>query len=276
MWGSKSHIFYCPFSQSVIHFSNQTLFSKDNFYHETISDVDLYYQPLQYPILAIIYLILEVIIIIIGEVVHIQILKLLKFETCLIKDILTVFLYVQMVFWPVAVVFDTSTDFIHPLKEIVGPWYCEIGFAWIYYGLAFISFHSFIAGLMRYMFVVHFDKVKKYGKQKTKTIFLWMSILIPLIVALWGYFGRKEISSISSINKCNGKHHYSFLADNSFDSAAKRSFCSFEKYGEDEHEFLMLTKKSLCILHSVLFVIMGSTLKLYSTGERSSTQTSKF
>ena len=125
MWDSKRHNFYSPFLQSSIYFSNQTLFSTDAFYHETISDVDIYYQPLQYPILAIFYLILEVIIIILGECVHLQILKLLKFETCLIKDILKVFLYVQMVFWPVAVLFDTSTDFIHPLKEIVGAWYCE-------------------------------------------------------------------------------------------------------------------------------------------------------
>jgi hypothetical protein len=258
MWGSKRHIFYCPFSQSSIQFSNETLVSKETFYLETISDVDLYYQPLQYPILAIFYLILEIIIIIVGEFVHIQILELLKFETCLIKDILKTFLYLQMVFWPVAVVFDTSTDFIHPLKEIVGPWYCEIGFAWTLYGLAFVSFHSFITGLMRYIFVVHFDKVRKYGKQKTKKIFLWISILIPLLLTLWGYFGRKEISSISSINKCNGKHHYSFLAENSFDSAAKRSFCSFEKYDEDDNEFLVIIKKSLCTLHAVLLIVMGS------------------
>jgi hypothetical protein len=165
-----------------------------------------------------------------------------------------------MVFWPVVVVFDTTTDLIYPLKEIIGPWYCEIGFLWTLYGMSFIIFHSFITGLLRYMFVVHFKRVRDFGKEKTKKIFLWTSILLPLVFTIWGYFGRKEISSISSINKCNGIHHKTFLVENSMDSTVKRNFCFFEQYDKDENEYVVVIKKMLCTLNSILLIIMGSNI----------------
>ena len=49
----------------------------------------------------------------------------------------------------------------------------------------FIGFTSFVNAALRYAFIVHHDKVLKWGKEKTKTIFYYGSIIIPtLIVSL--------------------------------------------------------------------------------------------
>lgn len=255
-------IFYRPFLQTSIGFFNQSLFdsSSQSFSSVNIlSDINLYYQPLQQPIVGIIYLILRIIIIIAGEFLQIQVLKLLKRESSLVEEILKVFLYVQMVYWPLFVLFHTSTDFIHPLQEVFGSWYCIVGTFIIGYGMTLIIFHSFVVGLMRYTFIVHDEWVANFGKERAKRIFLWICILVPLIAVLWRRFGGQYVSAISSFNKCNGRHHLAFMIEDTVDSStAKKNFCFFENYdGEDQNRFLAILKRTLCTLSSVLYLIMG-------------------
>ena len=253
-------MFYNPFTQASLVFFNHTPSNTNNFNRELINNVDLYYQPLQYPILGFVCLLIEIFILIIGELVHVRILKLLKHDLGLVRDILKTFIYIQMVFWPVAVFFDTSIDFVHPLREIVGPWYCEIVFAWTTCGMTYIIFHSLISGLLRYFFVVNFETVIKFGKEKTKKIFLRVYIFLPLLLTLYGYMVRKEVSSISAINKCNGIHYKTFLLENSIDSTAKRNFGFFENYDEEGSQYLVLAKKLCRATYSLLYIIIGSNL----------------
>jgi hypothetical protein len=162
-----------------------------------------------------------------------------------------------MIYWPVKAFFETSTDFVYPLREIIGEWFCIIAFFWIVYGTTLVVFHSFVVGLMRYSFVVHYKKIREFGKEKAKLVFFWISILIPLLVTVWGFLVRREISTISSLNKCNGIHHNAFLVEHSISSTAKRNFCFFETFDQEDRYGLASVKKTLCVLNTVLYAIMG-------------------
>ena len=118
---------------------------------------------------------------------------------------------VQMVYWPVTVIFGTTTDFLHPLRDIVGEWYCSFGYFWIVGGMTLILFHSFVVGLMRYIFVVHNERVVSYGKEKAKKMFFLASILIPVFLTLWGFLNGRDESAITSLNKCYGVHHKAYF-----------------------------------------------------------------
>ena len=48
------------------------------------------------------------------------------------------------------------------------------------------GFTSFVTAAIRYAFIVHHDKVLKWGKEKTKTIFYYGSILIPSFIVILG------------------------------------------------------------------------------------------
>jgi hypothetical protein len=85
-----------------------------------------------------------------------------------------------MMFWPVAVAFDTITDFIYPKKEIIGLWHCEIEHLWTFYGM---TSPSFITDSLQNACMVCFERVRDFGKQKTKQIFLGLSMLVALILA---------------------------------------------------------------------------------------------
>ena len=198
---------------SSIGFFNSSPTNLNPNYGEILTEVDLPYDPLQNPILAIVYLLSKTVILVLGEYVLIQILKFLKHETSLVNDVLKAFLYVHMAYWPVKVIFETTTDFMYPLGAMIGEWYCHFGFLWLVYGITFIVFHSFIVGLMRYVFVVHNRKTLNFGIDKAKNLFYWIAILVPLVVTVWAFFGRREISSVDTLNKCYGNHVKAFLTN---------------------------------------------------------------
>ena len=258
MYNSERTLLYNPFHGKQISFMGEVSNRSGLLVGEILTDVNLYFQPVQYPILATVYLIVRIIIILIGEYVQVKALNLFKRESCIVNDVLKLVSYVQMVYWPLFVIFETSTDFISPLREIIGTWYCVAGFFIITYGMTHIVFHSFVIGLMRYTFVVHSKRVANFGKERAKRFFLGMSFVVPAVATIWRFLGRLEVSTISSLNKCNGIHHMSFLIENSLGSTAKNNFCLREEYEEDEaNKPLAVMKRTMCILSSLLYLIMG-------------------
>ena len=241
----------------TVSFFNSSPTSLNSMYGDIFTDVDLPYDPFQNPILATVYFLFKTVIIVIGEYLHVQILKFLKHETCIVKEVLKAFLYVQMVYWPVKVVFETSTDLVYPLKIVIGEWYCHIAFLWLVFGMTLIVFHSFIVGLMRYTFVVHHQKTLEFGIDGAKNLFYWISILVPLIVTIWGFVGRRQISSVSSLNKCYGTYVEAFLVEENVKTITAKSFCAFEKYDTTGSQAIASLKRIFCILHTFIYVIMG-------------------
>ena len=251
---------YNPFLGDTIGLFDQSSSASQHWYGETMTDVDLYYQPLQTPTLAVVYLILKSIIIIAGEYIHIRILNFFRHENFLVNDLLKLFLYVQMFYWPVVVLFKASTDFVYPLQEIGGEWVCNFGWWWIILGMTIIFFHSFMVGLLRYLFVVHNKWINSFGKERVKRAFLWASILIPIFCTIWRFYSRPELSAISSLNKCKGITHKAFLIENRIHKTAQIPFCGFGKYDEDGGEIIAILKMTACTLNCVILAIMGLNL----------------
>ena len=242
----------------TIGFSGVSVNKLNSLKGETLYDVNLSYEPLQDPLLAVVYFFIKATVVVLGEYVHIQILKFLKHETCIVKDVLKTFLYLQMMYWPVKVVFETTTDFIYPLRTIIGKWYCDLAFLWLVFGMTLIVFHSFIVGLMRYTFVVHHQKTLQYGIEKIKNLFYWIAILVPLVITLWGFIARRQISSVTSLNKCYGNFIEAFMVEEDVLTTTKKSFCAFETYKDNQNHVVVSLKKFFCIIHSAIYALMGA------------------
>lgn len=246
---------YEPFERNQLNFlSILSRFTQD-IQGERLTNVDLYYQPLPNPTIASVNLMFSLIIIFVGGYINNGVLNFVNRETCLVKDILRVFLYFQMVYWPGAVILQGSTEFVYPIGSIIGSWYCVLEYFWLVFGMTFILFHSFIVGLMRYVFVVHNEKVIRFEKESVKRMFFWAAILIPCAITIWGFTNQRKVSAVSSLNKCNGIHHEVFLIENSFESTAKRNFCFLETY--DEENSFEILKRISCTLHSIVYAILG-------------------
>ena len=64
------------------------------------------------------------------------------------------------------------------------PWLCYIGKTITFMFGSYVSFHSYFTAMVRYGFIIHESKVNNFGIQKTKAVFLYASVLVPVIIGL--------------------------------------------------------------------------------------------
>ena len=171
------HNLYHPFINTSFGLFINTSSTEAN---NIVDEIDLYYQPLLDPLVAIIFFLVKLLVILIGEIIGIKFLKTMKKETGLLKDITMLFVTWQMACHPILAFFDLINSLIYPAGDVIGSWFCTLGwFVWGY-GVRLALYNSFITALMRYLFVVHEERVAAFGKEKIKKIFWYLSQLLPL------------------------------------------------------------------------------------------------
>ena len=250
---------YHPFTDSYISVFLKDSVDGDGVVGQVINDVNLYYQPVQVPLVAFIFLAIKLFLLAIAEFLQIKVFQLIKKEKGVVKNITQVVVCTQMVFWPFWIFFASLTDFIHPINEIFGSWFCH-GCTFIFRVLANImSSHSLISALLRYVFIVHEDVTHKHGKKKVQNFFFFLSILMPLLMAVWEMIEGPDLDGMSFINKCHGKHHRVFLTDTSSLNVAKRNFCGFIDYNANGiwSKVLATLHQASCITMNIFHLIVG-------------------
>ena len=256
---SKSQYYRNPIINYSIALFLEAYEEDDIVREEILKDINLYYQPLQIPWIAVTFFILRLTLLVAAEYLQFKVYNLMKREKGLVKNVTQLFVLTQMIFWPFWLVFASSTDFFHPMNELVGQWYCDIG-SFLFWFLAYIiAFHSFITALMRYFFIIHQEKVEKYGKEKIRKIFFALSVCLPLVLAIWNDLDGNELDAMSFINKCNGRHHKLFLIDTSTLNVVKRNFCIFENYDSSGllSQFWSSFLKVSCFTNKLVQLMIG-------------------
>ena len=221
---------YHPYTRSFLGIVLKANSSPENIWSDHIEDVNLYFQPLPHPTIAAMGFVLKLLLVVLGEFVYIKILTRIKNDDTILNDITRLYVRMQMVFQSLSVLFMSINDFIHPLSEVIGQWYCSLGWFAFEIGSKFIAFHSFSTALMRYVFIFHQNKVENYGKEKTKLIFYYLSVAIPFIISIMNLVQAHEVGHRSFINKCYGTHHKAFLLDTSPFRSVQRTFWNPEDY----------------------------------------------
>ena len=243
---------YHPFGQSSLGFSLSSNLH-ENRTSLIIEDIDLYYQPLPNPAIATIQFLLKLTYTVLGEFVHFKLLNMVNKENGLVNEVTQFCCIVSLVVNPVGLLYETATDFFHPLKEIVGNVVCAAGRIIIYLHTYVAIFHSFITALMRYVFIIHEERVRAIGKTKTKRIFLILAISIPIVFVTWELVENQEFDMFLFLNKCYGIDHKVFLAEL---STGKEMFCKMTPFGTNEHHpFTIKMREYTCIIKFVLSLV---------------------
>ena len=250
---------YHPFTDSYISVFLKDSVDSDGVVGQVISDVNLYYQPVQIPLVAFIFLAIKLFLLAIAEFLQIKVFRLMKKENGVVKNITQVVVCAQMVFWPFWVFFASLTDFIHPINKIFGSWFCHAS-TFIFRVLSNImSSHSLVSALLRYVFIVREEVTHTYGKKKIKDFFFFLSILFPLLMAVWEMIEGPDLDGLSFVNKCHGKHHRVFLTDTSSLNVGKRNFCGFIDYKAKGmwSKILATIHQASCITMNIVHLIIG-------------------
>ena len=255
---------YNPYTNSFLGvFVNNDLDSIDTKTELILEDIDLYFQPVPDPVTAIIFLAIMTILIALGIYLHLKVLKMLKKENSLLKNLTRNFMIFQLISWPLSVFLLNITNFFHSFPSEISQWVCPILWFLIYFFLNLMTSHSLFSALIRYFFIVHNDRVQSWGKERTKKLFEVMSILMPLLVTLWKANDGSELYFLSFLNKCNGKHHKTFLVETSTLNVNKIGFCEIPDYHEmkDYGEVIIaLSKNVICLTNAAMMILMGSNL----------------
>jgi len=251
---SSSHSFFGVFIDDITHSVNSTPY--------IFEDVDLFYQPVETPLVASLFFLVRSILFFISEFINVKIFLQLKKETCLINDVARVFTCTQMVILPFWLLYNTSTDFFHPMNEIIGNWFCTLGWFSIHLCGTIIAFHSFVVALMRYLFIVHDRKIENFGKKKAKKVIMYLTFIIPLLVVIWEGTNGSDLDVISVVNKCYGKDHKVFLIETSTSEVFKSKFCEYDGYDDQDggsafFKIVAIFRRISCIANKVVMVIMS-------------------
>ena len=207
----KNNNLYHPFVKSDLgFFKHGTLFTQNDTQF-VLKNIDLYYQPVEEPAFAILYLVLGLILLVVAEIVQFKLFCMVKKENGLIKEVTQIYSVCSMIMYPFWCIVPSLTDFIHPLNEVIGEWFCFLVRSLTFFHLNVITMQSFIICTMRYCFIVHEENVKKYGKKKTKRIFAFLSVFIPLVMVIWGIAENTEVDPFLFVNRCYGRDHRVFL-----------------------------------------------------------------
>ena len=224
-----------------------------------MDNINLYYQPLQEPLHALASCLVRTLLVILAEFVQIKVLRSMRKESGIINNVATLYILSLMVAGPCYLIFSTIIDFIHPVHKILGLWFCYVLEFVGYLIFNIIAFHSFAVALMRYVFIVHRESTIKYGKEKIKNIFLFLSFFIPLIIDIFGILNNQELDAISTINRCKGVDHKMFLMKSSTLVASKLPFCEYKVLPEDGQlgEVFAMLRYIHCIVTICIYLIMG-------------------
>ena len=165
-----------------------------------------------------------------------------------------------MIFHPILIFFELAVNLMHPIEEIIGPWICTVG--WLFYNIStkIVLNYSFFAAIMRYVFVVHDDRVGRYGKEKVKRHFLYLYLAITIAqIVMKAVDGT---SRLSFINKCYGRDHEIFLIETSSLSVLKRKFWTSAQNQDKTMLDLLLhmIKRIIKILDTIAFLALGFNL----------------
>ena len=261
MTSIRNH-YYNPFSSSFlgVFVPNSSYAANDSYI--SLEDIDLNYQPVPPPFASGIHAVLSVITLILGSYLHIRVLFCLRKDDSILKGITQVFVVTNLTLHILAISTSCITNIVHTFPSIAVNYICPIIWFLIYQCINLITFYSFICALMRYFFIVHTEKVNSYGKEKVKTIFFVLSILIPLILTIWKASDSGHLDALSYINRCYGRHHDSFLVETSRMNVLKKSFCQVPNYAELKgyDKLIAMGKQILCIASTIIMIIMGSNL----------------
>jgi hypothetical protein len=161
-----------------------------------------------------------------------------------------------MILGPYALIVSTLTDFIYPVNQIIGHWFCSFGWFFMYFCFTIVSFNSFIVALMRYFFIVWREKAATYGKEKVKKIFLFLSVIFPLIMTVWRVSDTNEIDAMSFINKCYGIYHKVFLIEESTLNVSQQKYCAYVHYDGYYGKVISLALQISCMIRASAMIIL--------------------
>ena len=150
------------------------------------------------------------------------------------------------------------TFLITDLYMYTGSWFCYASKAITMYGNVHVTGHSLIIALMKYVIIVQYVRVRKFGQNRVNRIFFWINFIYPAYIL--GIFSlvRPDLlfvyDSISQANRCLGKSDSNFNQSINTSAIKLHNICDISPpLGQSSFPYgVYIFRKVVCWLHVVL------------------------
>ena len=167
---------------------------------------------------------------------------------------------INTIFFGFDIPFVTISNALPHLSMYTGEWFCYVASFIVNYEVYFLVTNSFLIAVMKYIYIVHWDKAMRFGHQKIQRIFLIITITLPCFFAAVQTI-TKDIDSYKAIKSCFG------MPDEKKDSrngAWQRLFLCNLSYTEtpnaEESSVFYILIQIVCVSRSVLAYLFCTNL----------------
>ena len=152
----------------------------------------------------IVNIIIQSIAFILGLFINIKIIYVcLNDKSSKTRSIHIIYSIFSTIFYLFDIPFAAITNEVPNLSKYTGEWLCHISSFIIIFCIHIIFMNSFWVALMKYVFIVHWDRALQWGHEKIERVLLIISLVLPLIFTIIIIL-TKDFESYETLNSCYG------------------------------------------------------------------------
>ena len=147
-----------------------------------------------------------------------------------------------------------------------GEWFCYTSKVVIYYGVLYVTGHSLVVSIMKYLIIVRWKEVLTFGREKVLHIFFWINLLHPAFTILLHLIIRPDFfwayDGFAQIDRCLGEDNQDPMKNDSRHKVLTFDFCDDFIQPDSGNYFwylINLARTTVCGLQIVLeYLVTGN------------------
>ena len=213
--------------------------------------------------MIVILLLISVCIYIIGFYLHLKIIRVCRKDKDITWKLDIANSIILMVHFIHCIIMYSVTYFVEDLYTYTGEWFCYASKVLLFYGVLYYIGHTLIISIMKYVLIVHWKKVRSFGKDRLVHIFFWTHFLHPIVTILLWLSVRPDFfwawDGISQFDRCLGDPKNNYVPNSNRTLIKLHNMCDFvephkEKYLEYIGYFFRMT---ICGFNVASYYLIG-------------------
>ena len=199
----------------------------------------------------IVYIIIQSIAFIIGLLINIRIIYVcLNDKSSKTRNIHIIYSIFSTIFYLFDIPFVAINNHVPNLSMHTGEWLCHISSFIIIFCIHIIFMNSFWVALMKYVFIVYWDRALQWGHEKIERVLLIISLVLPFIFTIIIIL-TKDFESYETLNSCYGIETKKM---DPMDGMKGYFLCDLSNFNtNDIHDYMIyVIIQAICISRSIL------------------------
>ena len=214
-------------------------------------------------IIIIILFVVALCLYIIGMFLHIKIIKTSRKDKEMIWKLDITNSSLVMFFHIHSILMHGTTHFIKDLYTYTGKWFCYTSKVLGHYGNLYMSSHSLIVSILKYIVINHCMRARVFGQEKIIEIFFWINFLHPLFTILLQLSIKPDFflayDRMTQIDRCLGDHKNMWELSDNKTVTKMHNLCEFiPPPDENQIEYtIYVCRTFFCWFHAVFQYLIG-------------------